>query len=229
MEVIQNGRVKVNGKTVTEPSLQVSAEHDKVEVDGRPVEEKSHAYIMLNKPSGYVTTKEDRFAEKTVMDLLPEKFRHLQPVGRLDKDTEGLLLLTNDGDTAYRLTHPKFNVDKKYLVRVTGRLTLQEKHRLEKGVMIEDQKTSPAKIRDIKYTGDRTDFLISIHEGRKRQIRLMLKAVGHEVIGLKRVVQGPLALGDLPVGKWRMLDSPEVEQLKHVDKGTQEHRSTRHK
>ena len=214
MGVIQNGRVTLNGVVVNEPSTPVDPRKDKVTVDGRAIEAKNLDYIMLNKPAGFVTTKEDAHAERTVMDLLPKDLQHLVPVGRLDKDTEGLLLLTNDGDLTFRLTHPQFYVDKTYLVRIGGSLLSEKRLRLEKGVVIEGKRTSPAKISDIHTKGDQTEFLMVIHEGRKRQIRLMLKSVGCWACYLKRIAQGGLELGNLSLGQWRVLTPAEIEILK---------------
>ncbi len=214
MRVIQAGRVTLNGVLVKEPSTQVDPRKDQVTVDGRKVEAKGLEYIMLHKPAGFITTKEDAHAERTVMDLLPDSLKHLVPVGRLDKDTEGLLLLTNDGDLTFRLTHPQFTVDKKYLVRIGGQLVQEKRHRLQDGVVIEGRKTAPAQILDVRETDGQTEFLFIIHEGRKRQVRLMMKAVGCSVSYLKRLAQGPLELGNLALGKWRALNPSEIALLK---------------
>jgi pseudouridine synthase len=216
MELVQKGRVTVNGKVVSEPSTPVDPARDKITFDGKLVEAKQFSYILLNKPAGYVTTKEDAHAEKTVMDLLPRNLQHLVPVGRLDLDSEGLLLLTNDGDLAHRLTHPKFGVDKTYLVWIGGKLLAEKKRRVEQGVLVEGVKTAPCKISDLKETEEQSEFLLTIHEGRKRQIRLMMKAVGCAVRYLKRVAQGPLKINDLPTGKWRELLPDEIKQLKAI-------------
>jgi len=213
MEVIQSGRVRVNGRIIREPSTPVNFRKDKISVDGKLIQEKAYDYIMLNKPRGYVTTKAGQFSDKTVFDLFPQKFHHLSPAGRLDKDTEGLLLFTNDGDAAYRLTHPKFNLDKTYFVQVSGRLELQSKQRLEQGVVVEKKKTAPAKIKNVRVLKDRTELMITIHEGRKRQIRLMFSSAGHKVKYLKRLSQGPLVLGSLKVGNWRSLTEGELKKL----------------
>jgi len=209
-DLVVDGSVSVNGKKVREPSHMVDGRVDKIEVDGRPVKSKEYEYVLLNKPAGVVTTKQDRHAKKTVFDLLPKEYRHLSPVGRLDKDTEGLLLLTNDGDLAYRLTHPKFNVRKIYFVEVKGLLSPENKKKLEKGIIIEDKKTSPAKIRNLIRSKEKTEFLMTIHEGRKRQIRLMLGKVGHKVSYLKRIKQGSLSLGNLKIGDWKVLYPREI-------------------
>ena len=214
MELIQKGRVTVNGRMVTEPSTPVNAEKDLVTADGQVVKKKSYEYLLLNKPEGYVTTREDRFAQKTVLDLLPADLRHLNPVGRLDKNTEGLLLLTNDGDLANKLTHPSFDVDKTYFVRIQKKLTPAEQKELEDGVVIEGEKTAPARVEALQLLKSGCEFLITIHEGRKRQIRLMLAKVGHYVTYLKRIQQGPLSLGTLGTGKFRVLTREEIQGLK---------------
>lgn len=213
MDVIKEGRVVVNGQIVREPSTPVSA-GDAVSVDGKVLGEKRHEYILLNKPQGVVTTKADRFAEKTVMDLLPEDLQHLHPVGRLDKETEGLLILTNDGELTLRLTHPRYYIEKTYAVRVKGSLSPQEQRFLEGGIVIDGKKTAPSKISQTKSLGPVTEFLIVIHEGRKRQIRLMLAALGHPVAFLKRVSEGPITLGTLKTGSWRRLTQMEIQQIK---------------
>jgi len=213
MALVQSGRVKVNGLIVREPSFAVEAGDD-IMADGQKVEFKQYAYVMLNKPAGYVTSKEDPHADKTIMDLLPRELQHLVPVGRLDKESEGLLLLTNDGDLAHRLTHPKFHVDKTYTVRVRGELAREKKLRLEHGVVIEEEKTAPCRIRDLQYNGTDTEFRMMIHEGRKRQIRLMLKAVGNHVHFLRRIAVGDLKLGDLKTGAWRYLEPKEIKILR---------------
>ena len=218
MDFIQQGRVKLNGQVHKEPSTPVDPQKDKIEVDGKPVASQKYSYILLNKPKDYVTTKAEFKGEKSVLELLPKSLQHLVPAGRLDKDTEGLLLLTNDGDLAYRLTHPKFNVEKTYFVSVYGMLVPAERRKLESGILIDGEKTSPVKIKDIKPLKDRTktDFLLVMHEGKKRQIRLMCEAVGRKVAYLKRVAQGPLVLGNLQTGKWRELTRDELDQLQKI-------------
>ena len=180
MNVIQAGRVKVNGRIIKEPSTAVEG-NEEILVDNQRIGIKEYAYVMLNKPAGYTTTKDDIHADKTVMDLLPSHLRHLAPVGRLDRDSEGLLLLTNDGDLAFHLTHPKFHADKTYLVRVKGELTKAKQAKIEGGIVLEGKKTAPCRIVDLKYNGTDTEFKITLNEGRKRQIRMMVKSVGHFV------------------------------------------------
>lgn len=213
MQVIQTGRVKINGQVINEPSVDVSGSED-ITVDDRKVMAQDYTYVMLHKPPGTTTTKEDPHAEQTVLDLLPEHLHHLSPVGRLDRDSQGLLLLTNDGALAYRLTHPKFHLDKTYLVRVKGRLSKDHQKELQQGVVIEDHKTAPCRITAVRYNGEITEFHITLHEGRKRQIRLMLKSVGHQVHFLARISIGPLRLGDLKIGQWRYLTDEELKALR---------------
>lgn len=216
MGFIQEGRVVVNGVKVVEPSTAVDPAKDKISVDGKEIQVKAYEYILFNKPAGYITTKAEFPGEKTIFDILSSNLKHLSPVGRLDKDTQGLLLLTNDGDAAYRLTHPKFNVDKTYAVRIRGELKPAEKVKLEKGVVLEGKRTAPAKIKDVRIQDNETEFLMSIHEGRKRQIRLMLEVVGHRVVYLKRLRQGPLQLGLLKTGEWRSLTKAEILSLQEA-------------
>ncbi|MCA9407014.1 MAG: rRNA pseudouridine synthase, partial [Candidatus Omnitrophica bacterium] len=180
----------------------------------KPVIGNDYQYILLHKPAGYTTTKEDRFALKTVYDLLPEEFQMLSPAGRLDKETEGLLLLSNDGDFVYRLTHPKFNFAKKYIVEISGQLDKDHQMKLQSGIVIEGKKTYPAEIRNVKFSKDRTQLEIIIHEGRKRQIRLMFAKFRYKVIYLKRLAQGAIRLGNLKKGSWRLLTKEEVAAIK---------------
>jgi len=251
MDFIFKGRVTVNGRVVVEPSTPIDCAKDKVCVDGAIIETKRHEYVLLNKPQGYVTTVKDRHAEKTVLDLLPKNLKHLYLAGRLDKDTVGLLLLTNDGDVAYKLTHPSFHVDKAYIVTIKGRLKENDKIHLEKGVFLGGERTAPAKIMHLtdfflsnmnfgsfgkyysrrkekvvlpstikvskekanKSVGDKTEFHMTIHEGRKRQIRQMLSGLGYWVVNLERISQGPLTLGNLKIGQWRALQEKEITAL----------------
>lgn len=216
MDVIKDGRVCVNGSKVIEPSFDV-CETDKVMVDGKPIEVMAYQYVILNKPVGVTTTKDDPHAAQTVMDLLPANLQHLSPVGRLDRDSSGLLLLTNDGQCAYRLTHPSFEKKKTYLVTVKGELDKAIIAKLQHGVDIKEDKgtfrTAPCQIKDVHYNSGLTEFMMTIHEGRKRQIRLMLQAVGYKVNTLKRLTMGTLSLGDLPEGKWRLLTQEEISLL----------------
>lgn len=216
LEYIIEGRVRMNDQVVREPSTPVDPQKDKVYLDGTLIKIKAHTYILLHKPKGVMTTMADKYAEKTVLDLLPEEYKHLYPVGRLDKDTEGLLLMTNDGDVAYKLTHPKFNIDKTYLVEIDKRLENHDKWRLEKHIKLEDGMTAPATIENVKFAGQNTIFRMTIHEGRKRQIRRMMEVLGYTVVNLKRIKQGPLVLKDEKLGTWRFLTPAEIASLKKL-------------
>ncbi|MDP8212300.1 MAG: pseudouridine synthase [Candidatus Zapsychrus exili] len=214
LDIIKAGSVRVNGRKVTEPSVKIDPGRDIVSVGGKEISEKNYDYILFNKPKGFITTKKDKFADKTILDLLPRQYHHLSPVGRLDKDTEGLLLLTNDGDSAYKLTHPKFNIDKTYFVNILGRLEVKSKRLLENGIFIDKSRTSKAKIRIIRLKNKDTELLLTIHEGKKRQVRRMFSKVGHKVVYLKRLSQGPLSLGNLRLGKFRLLTKQEIELIR---------------
>jgi pseudouridine synthase len=214
MTLIQEGRVTFNGQVQREPSTPVDPAKDKVLVDGQPVGVRKLDYVILYKPKDVTSTRADRFAEKTVIDILPPELAHLNPVGRLDKDTEGLLLCTNDGDLLLKMTHPRFHVEKVYEVSIGGLLNEEQLRRLQKGVAIEGKLTLPAKITNVHTSNNRTEFLMTIREGRKRQIRVMLAKVGRQVQKLKRVRQGPLTLGSLKPGEFRRLTDSEIRQLK---------------
>ena len=214
-QMIQNGQVAVNGQVITEMGVQVDENQDTVLVDGvlvRPEAEKH--YIAYNKPIGEVTTVSDPEGRATVMDKFRSYPARLYPVGRLDYDSEGLLLLTNDGELMNHLLHPSHEVSKTYLVKASNQVTEEEIARLRAGVMIDQKLTSPASVRLIRRETFDTVLLISIHEGRNRQVRKMLEAVGHQVVHLKRVGFGPIELKDLPLGQWRRLTEAEVNRLK---------------
>ncbi len=214
MEWIFQGQVAINGEINREPSTAVDPETDRVELNGRSLNLKKYEYLLLNKPAGIITSASDPHASRTVFDLLPAHLRHLQAVGRLDKNTEGLLFFTNDGELAHRLMHPKFEIDKRYFVRLKGALKSDDCKKMEKGIMLEGRKTSPAEIRRVQICGLKTECEIILHEGRKRQIRKMFSQLGYHVVFLKRIQQGSLALGSLPKGKWRPLSQAEITRLK---------------
>ena len=217
--MITEGRISVNGRVVTELGTQVDEMNDTVLVDGEPVhpEEEKH-YIAYNKPTGEVTTVRDPEGRSTVLDRFRDYPVRLFPVGRLDYDSEGLLLLTNDGDLMNHLLHPRFEVPKSYLTRVSNQVSEDEIRSLRKGVMIDRRLTSPAQVRLIRRDTFSTELLITIHEGRNRQVRKMIEAVGHQVVRLKRVRFGPVYLGDLPSGMWRNLTAEEIAKLKSLTK-----------
>jgi pseudouridine synthase len=207
----------VNGEVVTRLGTRVDPQHDRVSVDGREVQPASaRVYLLLNKPRGYVCTRSDERGRATVLDLLPEGAPPVYPVGRLDMDTEGLLLLTNDGDLAYRLTHPKFEVEKEYVALVRGVPSADSLRRLSEGVEVDGRLTAPAEVRVESTTRCGTVLRLRIHEGRKRQVRRMLAAIGHPVLRLQRVRVGPIALGELAPGETRVLTRAEVESLRRA-------------
>ena len=212
-EMIAEGRVTVNGVKITEMGTQVE-DGDEVRVDGqliRPETEKR--YVMYHKPAGEVTTVSDPEGRRCVLDHFRDYPVRLYPVGRLDYDSEGLLLLTNDGTLTERMLHPSHQVDKTYLARVSGSVTMDEVRQLRSGVLLDDHKTAPAKVRVIKLEAEATVVLVTIHEGRNRQVRRMFEETGHQVLQLRRVRFGPLDLGNLPRGKWRELTAEEVRAL----------------
>ncbi len=214
-EMIDEGRVKVNGEKIDRRGVKVEIGADKVELDGVQLKIKNKKqYIMLNKPSGYVTTVKDQFDRPTVMDLINgEISERLFPVGRLDYETEGLLLLSNDGDFAYRVTHPKFRTDKTYIAVIGGGVSAQAMAALRRGVRIDGYVTSPAELTMLDATAGKTTIRITIHEGRNRQVRKMFEAVGCKVIALERIKIGNVELGTLPLGRWRHLTAHEVNYL----------------
>ena len=216
-EMIAQGLVQVNGQTVTEMGVQVE-ETDVVCVRGEQVRpETEKRYILYHKPMGEVTTVTDGRGRETVMDHFRDFPVRLYPVGRLDYDSEGLLLLTNDGDLAARLTHPSHEVDKTYLARVSMHLTPDEIHQLRAGVTLEDGfRTSPAKVRVIREETFASAVLITIHEGHNRQVRRMMEAVGHKVLLLRRVKFGPIDLKGVERGAWRDLTAEEIKALKEL-------------
>lgn len=213
-ELIRAGRVRVDGEAVTEPGTQVDPDRSRVEVDGRPVQIERKRYYLLNKPRGPLTTVRDQRGRPTVLDLIGEAEERLYPVGRLDADTEGLLLLTNDGELTYHITHPKHGVEKVYEAEVTGRPSTEALRRLEQGMQFPEGPTGSTRARILGAGRDRSRLELTVHAGRKRMVRRMLQAVGHRVRSLKRTRLGPLTLGGLKPGEWRELSGEEVARLK---------------
>ena len=212
-KMIAEGRVSVNGNVITEMGVQVE-DGDTVRLDGqviRPEEEKR--YVIYHKPAGEVTTVSDPEGRACVLDHFRDYPVRLYPVGRLDYDSEGLLLLTNDGALTERLLHPSHQVDKTYLARVTGAVTPEEIQALRRGILLDDHKTAPAKARLIRQEAFASQVLVTIHEGRNRQVRRMFEETGHQVLQLRRVRFGPLELGDLRRGEWRELTEEEKRKL----------------
>lgn len=217
-ELLAQGRVTVDGAAVTDCAAQVDPQRSLVRVDGRILRLPSAAtYLLLDKPAGYLSARRDDFGRATVMDLIPEPLRAtLYPVGRLDLDSTGLLLLSDDGELTYRLLHPSHHVPKTYRVRVSGVPSDQSLRRLRSGVELGDGVTAPAEVW-LRETGRGEATLeITLREGRNRQVRRMCQAVGHPVTELQRVALGPLTLGDLPPGQWRPLTEGEVRALRQA-------------
>ncbi|MGE5557373.1 MAG: pseudouridine synthase [Bacillota bacterium] len=212
--IMAAGRVTVNGRTVVEPGAKADPAADEIKVDGAAVKAvEDNIYLMLNKPAGYVTTARDTHGRKTVMDLLPPLPVRIYPVGRLDLDTEGLLLFTSDGRFAHLIMHPRHEINKVYeglLEGVPAPTVLLE---LQRGIILDGQATSPAKIEILRVKTGKAMFKMEIHEGRKRQIRRMWAAMGFKVLRLKRTAVGPLEMGTLPLGRYRNLTPQEVESL----------------
>jgi pseudouridine synthase len=212
-QLMREGRVTVNGATISELGTKADASRDDIRVDGRRIKVvERHRYLLLNKPRGYVTTRSDPQRRPTVIDLLGGVREYVYPVGRLDFDSEGLLILTNDGDLAARLTHPRHGVARVYDVHVLGDLDRHDVDRLAKGVTIDGRRTSPA---DVKSIGS-SHVLITIREGRNRQVRKMCEAIGHPVSALKRVAIGPIKDARLKLGQWRDLSEDEVRRLQRA-------------
>ena len=214
-EMIEAGRVRINGAVLLNPGYHVQ-DGDIVEVDGARIEpEQKKVYYLLNKPAGYVTSTSDKEGRPVVTELVPDSIR-VFPVGRLDYNTTGLLILTNDGELSNKLMHPSHGFDKKYLVRANGIVTLAEAKRLENGVDIGGFVTSPAEVHLIKHDRNSTIAEITIHEGKNRQVRRMFKAIGHPVLELSRIGLGNLTIGRLSQGQCRKLSPAEVDYLKRV-------------
>ncbi|MDD3410853.1 MAG: pseudouridine synthase [Eubacteriales bacterium] len=215
-KLIAEGHVTVDGEKITAMGTQVE-EGQQVRVDGEIVtrEEEKH-YIMYHKPAGEVTTVTDPEGRATVLDKFRDYPVRLYPVGRLDYDSEGLLLLTNDGEMTERMLHPSGEVEKVYLARVSNQVTVEEAKRLEKGVMVDGRMTSRAKAHILNVKPLYSDLIITIHEGRNRQVRKMVEQVGHNVVMLRRIRFGPLKLGELPRGMWRPLTEEEIEALRRL-------------
>ncbi len=213
-ELILAGAVKVDGRVVKELGFKVDPSKNLIEVKGKRISPPGKkVYILLNKPSGYITTVKDTHGRPTIVDLVKSETR-VFPVGRLDKNTEGLLLLTNDGELANKLASPRYEIDKIYKVVVKGTPGKVKLNRLRKGIVLKEGKTAPAGIEKLWQTKNRTALEIAIHQGWKRQIRRMCEAIGHPVISLKRIKLGPLTLEGLPKGAYRLLNKNEIESLK---------------
>ncbi|WHE08076.1 pseudouridine synthase [Thermoanaerobacterium thermosaccharolyticum] len=215
-QLILDGKIKVNGTVIKNLGIKIDPDKDIVEYDGRVVAKVQHnIYIMLNKPTGFITTVKDQFGRPSVLDIIKIKDR-IYPVGRLDYNTSGLLLLTNDGDIANKLMHPKHEIDKVYIAKIRGIPDDKDLDRFRNGLLLDNRLTAKAKIEILKKINNDALVKIVIHEGRNRQIRRMCELIGHPVMTLKRIKIGDLELGNLKVGQWRYLTGEEVQYLKNL-------------
>ena len=210
---VAEGRVRVNGKVIRDPDHWIDLGRDRITFNGKPLAAAARLYILLYKPKGYLTTRKDPEGRPTVYDLIRDVPTWVTPVGRLDLDTSGLLLLTNDTDFADRIMTPEFKVPKTYLVKASTLLTDDQLDRLRKGVDLSDGPTRPAQVERVRDSGKYTHLAITITEGRNRQVRRMLEAVESKVLKLVRTAIGDLTIGDLVIGKWRALTAEEVLRL----------------
>ena len=215
-KIIAAGRVAVNGRVVTEPGVKADPDRDVITVDGKPIDlHPQMVYVLLNKPRGYTSTRRDPHAPRVVTDLVKDVGVPLYPVGRLDVDTEGLLILTNDGDFTFKMTHPRHQVPKTYRAEVVGLVSQDILKHMARGVLLEDGMTNPAKVHMVALNTARQSSIvdITITEGRNRQVRRMFETVGHPVARLTRMSIGNLSIGKLKPGEWRFLTPKEVEGL----------------
>jgi len=212
-EYIRSGRVRVNGRTVTEMGLKVDPRRDTIIFDGKPVRSEQHIYLLLNKPVGYVSTVSDPQGRPIVTDLIPNIDKRIYPVGRLDLDSEGALLLTNDGRLTNRILHPRYGVAKTYQVTLAKRPSAAKLKQLEQGIVLDGAKTLPARIRFLRNRKNGILLEVILHEGKKRQIRKMFAAIGHRVLRLKRTAYGGLSLGTLRPGEYRSLSAKDLRKI----------------
>ena len=216
-EYILQGKVTVNGKVIQELGTKVNPEVDKIEFNGKQIENENQkkVYILLNKPIGYVTTVKDQFSRQTVLNLVKNVNARLVPVGRLDMYTSGAIILTNDGELVYKVTHPKYEIEKTYTATLVGSITQEAIDRLKEGVQIEDYTTKPAKVKILKIDSEKniSRNSITIHEGKNREVRKMCEAVGFKVRALHRSKIGKIDVKDLKIGEWRYLNKEEIRGL----------------
>lgn len=216
-EIILEGKVTVNGKTVTELGFQVGVK-DKVTVDGKPVKPQKHEYYRFYKPAGYITTADDEKGRKTIYDVIPPELKHLKPIGRLDKDSTGLIIMTNDGELINQMTHPSIKVPKIYLVNINGKLTPEEGEKMFNGFEIEtdtgEKKTAYAEVFPIELTNKASTLRVTLYQGINRQIRKMFAYLGYEVISLKRIQHGTITLAGIKKGQIKPMKPKHVKELK---------------
>lgn len=209
-ELIKGGAVKINGKALREMGYQVQ-DTDKVVVEGKRLRNnKKHLYVIFNKPAGYVCTNSQKFSDKTIFELLPKSMENYSIVGRLDKDSKGLLILTNDGDFCYKVTHPKFKVQKDYIVHVKGVVSEEDMEKAKKGVIDEEERLFVDKYKINRATDKQSRISVSLHQGRKREIRRIFRQLGYDVIDLKRVRIGKLSIDKIAEGKYKVLDNLKI-------------------
>jgi pseudouridine synthase len=211
---VGGGRVRVNGKVVRDPDAWVDLERDRIEFDGKPLRSEQRTYLLLYKPTGYLTTYRDPQGRPTIYDLLPDRDRYLFPVGRLDLNTSGLLILTNETQFAERMMNPEYHVPKTYLVKASRHIGDDELEILRRGIELRDGPTRPAEVERVRESGDESLFEITITEGRNRQVRRMVEALDAMVVELVRVAIGPIRIGELEIGKTRELSAEEVAYLR---------------
>lgn len=216
-ELILEGKVRVNGKIVTEPGMEITPK-DKVKIDGEMLRPKKFEYVIFNKPPGYITTKSDEKGRKTIYDILPEEYHHLNPAGRLDKDSTGLLFLSNDGYLLQKMTHPKAHIPKVYLVHAKGKIKDSQLQQLADGIEIEKGKKAYADVCVVEVSNNVSVLQMTLYQGYNRQIRRMLEAIGHPVISLKRIAHGNLNLQNLERGKYKALKPKQIAELKNYIK-----------
>lgn len=216
-EYIIQGKVQVNGKTITQLGVKINPQTDTILFDNKTIsnKKKEMIYILLNKPIGYVTTAKDQFQRDTVLDLLKGINERLVPVGRLDMYTSGALILTNDGDFVYQVTHPKHEIEKTYVATIKGKIQPSEVEQLQQGVQIENYITKPAKVKILKIIPEKgvSRIEIAIHEGRNRQVRKMCEAIGKRVMALHRSKIGNVNVKDLKIGQWRYMKASEIKSI----------------
>lgn len=215
-EWIARGRLKVNGQTVRDPETWVDPERDRILFDGKPLRPPKKIHLVLYKPKGYITSYKDPGGRPTVYDLLTGFPHYVVPVGRLDQDTSGLLLLTNDTAFAEHITNPAHHVPKTYLVKASALLTEEQLEQLRQGIELKDGPTQPARVKLLRQSARATFFEITIHEGRNRQVRRMVEALGAQVLKLVRIAIGPLRIGDLNIGRFRALAPDEISALRRA-------------